>query len=66
MVKRYVCEACNKGCRSDVTHKCDQICSDCHQSPPCIAEDTRAHVMILIDILGARNVLKIIRCSLMA
>jgi hypothetical protein len=41
LVKQFVCEACGKGCRSDITHKCDQICSDCHQSPPCIAEDTR-------------------------
>ena len=27
MAKRYVCEACNKGC-SDVTHKCEKACSD--------------------------------------
>jgi hypothetical protein len=39
IAKRYVFEACNKGCRSDVTHLCDQICSDCHQSLPCIAAD---------------------------
>jgi hypothetical protein len=39
--KGYVCEACNKSCRTDVTHICDQICSDCHQSPPCIVSDTR-------------------------
>jgi hypothetical protein len=38
-----VCEACNKACSSDVTHICDQICSDCHQSPPCIVSDTRVH-----------------------
>jgi hypothetical protein len=24
LAKRYVCKACNKGCRSDVTHVCDQ------------------------------------------
>jgi len=29
MAKRYVCQACNKGCRNDVTHKCDQTRSDC-------------------------------------
>ena len=29
MAKRYVCKACNKRCRWDVTHKCEQACSDC-------------------------------------
>ena len=41
MAKQYVCTACNKGCRRDVTHVCDQICSDCRQSPPCIFAGTR-------------------------
>jgi hypothetical protein len=39
--KRYVCEVCNKSCRTDATHICDLICSDFHQSPPCIVADTR-------------------------
>ena len=29
MVKRYVCKGCNKGCRSGVTHKCQETCNDC-------------------------------------
>jgi len=42
VAKRYVCEACNKGCCSDVTHKCEQACSDCMSVPPC----TFSHVRI--------------------
>ena len=33
MAKRYVCNGCNKGCRRDVSHICDQTCSDCMSSP---------------------------------
>jgi len=35
MSKRYVCNACNKSCYTDVTHKCEQTCSDCMSVPPC-------------------------------
>jgi len=35
MAKRYVCNACHKSCRGDITHICDQTCSDCKASPPC-------------------------------
>jgi hypothetical protein len=41
MAKRYVCKACNKGCERDVTHICDQTCSDCMTSPPCIFSGVR-------------------------
>jgi len=41
MAKRYVCKACNKVCKSDVTHVCDQTCSDCVASPPCASGDFR-------------------------
>jgi len=34
MVKKYVCNACNKGCRRNVTHMCDETCSDYMASPP--------------------------------
>jgi hypothetical protein len=34
MAKRYVCEACNKGCDFGSVHVCDQKCSDCMMSPP--------------------------------
>jgi len=42
MAKRYICKACNKLCCSDVTHKCEQACSDCMSVPPC----TFSHVRI--------------------
>jgi len=29
MAKRYVCRACNKGCRHGIRHICNQTCSDC-------------------------------------
>jgi hypothetical protein len=41
MARRYVRKACNKGCESDVTHICDQACSDCMASPPCEFEGVR-------------------------
>jgi hypothetical protein len=31
--KRYLCETCNKSSSSGVTRLCEQVCSDCHQSP---------------------------------
>jgi hypothetical protein len=33
--KQHVCKGCNKGCWRDVTHTCDQSCSDCMSVPPC-------------------------------
>ena len=34
MTRRYVCR-CNKGCKSGVTHRCQETCSDCMSVPPC-------------------------------
>ena len=41
MARRYVCKGCNKGRRRDVSHICDQTCSDCMSSPPCGFEGVR-------------------------
>jgi hypothetical protein len=41
MAKKYVFKACNTGCERDVTHICDQTCSDCMASPPCISTGVR-------------------------
>jgi len=41
MVKRYVCKGCNNGCRSDVTHKCQDTCNDCMSTPPCVYAQIR-------------------------
>jgi len=41
MAKRYVCKACNNGCYMDVTHKCEQACSDCMSVPPCSFSNVR-------------------------
>jgi hypothetical protein len=41
MARRYVCKACNKVCKRDVSHVCDQTCSDCMSSPPCAFEGVR-------------------------
>ena len=30
MAKKYVCKACNKSCRSDESHICDQTCGECN------------------------------------
>ena len=41
MAKGYVCKACSKGGRRDVTHTCDQTCSSCIASPPCVSTRVR-------------------------
>jgi len=41
MARRHVCKACNKSCRIDITHVCDQTCSDCMTCPPCAFSDAR-------------------------
>ena len=41
MARLYVCKVCNKCCRRDVTHICDQTCSDCMSSLPCAFEGVR-------------------------
>ena len=41
MVKRYVCKGCNKGCRSDVTHKYQDTCNYCMSIPPCVYTHVR-------------------------
>ena len=33
MARRYVCKGCNRSCTRDVTHVCDQTCSDCMACP---------------------------------
>jgi len=35
MPKKDVCKGFNKACTSDVTHACDQTCSDCLVCPSC-------------------------------
>jgi len=34
MARRYVCKGCHKSSTSDVTHACDQTCSDCKACLP--------------------------------
>jgi len=41
MAKTYVCKGWNKACTSDVTHVCDQTCSDCAAYPPCAVAEVR-------------------------
>jgi len=41
MAKRHVCRGCGKGCESDITHKCEEICSDCMSVPPCAFSTVR-------------------------
>jgi len=42
MARRYVCKGCNKARTSDVTHACDQTCSDCLVCP-------RAHPLMFAN-----------------
>jgi len=41
MAKKYVCNACHKSCRRDITHVCDQKCTDCVASPTCTFSNVR-------------------------
>jgi hypothetical protein len=41
MARKYACKGCSKSCRRDVTHVCDQTCSDCMTSPPCSVSHVR-------------------------
>ena len=41
MARMYVCKACGKGCRIDVTHTYDRTCICCMTSPPCVATGVR-------------------------
>jgi len=37
MAKRYFCDACKEVCDFGAVHVCDQKCSDCMISPPCVS-----------------------------
>jgi len=41
MSKQYICEACNQSCRSGVTHRCREKCTDSMSTPPCVCTDVR-------------------------
>ena len=41
MAKKYVCNACKKSSASDATNRCEQTCSDCMTSPPCVYNSVR-------------------------
>jgi len=56
MAKKYVCKACNKSCRSDAAHNCDQTCSKCMTSPPCDSKVFEFLVTNAIDTLEVRIV----------
>ena len=49
MARKYVCKACGKECRSDVTHTCDQTCNCCMASPPCVANPLRGLLQTLSE-----------------
>ena len=56
MAKRYVRKACHKSCRRDITHVCDQTCSDCMASPTCAFSGIRFHATDVTDILEVGRV----------
>jgi hypothetical protein len=66
LAKQYLCEACNECCKSDVTHLCDKISSNCYQSSPSIVADTRVSCNECNRHFRSRKCLLIIRCSLEA
>ena len=41
MAKRFVCKACDNVGPRDLTHTCDQSCSSCMASPPCVSTGVR-------------------------
>jgi len=52
----YVCSAYHKSCRRDITHVCDQTCSDCMASPPCTFSDVPSPARDVTDILEVGRV----------
>ena len=56
MARQYMCKGWNKACTSDVTHACDQTCSDCMASPPCVFSNVRIPVPNATDIFEATGV----------
>jgi len=45
VARRYVFKSCHKSCARDVTHACDQTCSDCLACHPCAFADVRIHCL---------------------
>jgi hypothetical protein len=43
IAKKFVCKAWSKGCSRGITQTCDQTCSDCLASPPCVQTGVRIH-----------------------
>jgi hypothetical protein len=41
MTNRYVCEECNEGSKLGAVHLCDQKCSNCMISAPCVSAGIR-------------------------
>ena len=56
MAKRFMCNACNKSSASDANHRCEQTCSDCIASPPCVPQLSEYLVQSVIDISRAKHV----------
>jgi hypothetical protein len=55
MAQKKVCNACGKGCESGSMHTCDQKCSDCMASPPCVLAMVRIQCAV-IDIFEVSHV----------
>jgi hypothetical protein len=58
--RKYACKGCNRECDSGVTHKCQEMCSDCqflHVHTPTF----ESHAPNAIDSLEAAHVLTNIR-----
>jgi len=58
MAKKYVFNACHKSCRRDITHVCDQTCSDCMASLRAHSPTFASHAT------GATDILEVGRVSL--
>jgi len=41
LTRKYVCRGCNGGCKSGVTHRCEETCSDRMSLPPCPYADVQ-------------------------
>jgi len=61
MARLYVCKGCNKGCRRDVSHICDQTCTDCMSSPRARSRAFESPATRATGILGAGHVSTSIR-----
>jgi hypothetical protein len=64
MMRDYICNACNNGCKRAITHTCYQTCSDCMTSPPCVSQGFESLVTNVTGLSGVKHAMIITRLAI--